>query len=64
MHLRAKIVASVFAALAATARITRLDGDAVPNFEGCDCGADFIDSARGLVTLLIELLSYLSKEEG
>jgi hypothetical protein len=58
VHLRAKIIASVFAVLAATTRITRFDGDAVPNFEGCDCGANFMDGARGLVTLIIKLVSY------
>jgi hypothetical protein len=61
VHLRAKIIASVFAVLAATTRITRFDGDAVPNFEGCDCGANFMDSARGLMTLIIKLVTYFVK---
>jgi hypothetical protein len=64
VHLRAKIVASIFAVLAATARIARFDGNAVPYLEGCDCGADFVNGARGFVALIKNLVtSFVQKQE-
>jgi hypothetical protein len=49
LHLRADVVAALFAEGACTAGETDFEGDAVAHFEGCYFGADCCDCAGGFV---------------
>lgn len=48
-HVRAEVVVAAQAGFAVAARGSGLDGDAVAEFEGCDCRADGGDGAGGFV---------------